>query len=133
MVATRRPARKPGPQAADERMLVEAAQSDPAKFDALYDLNFERVYAFLASRVRDRATAEDLTSEVFHKALANLPRYEWRGVPFAAWLLRIPATAICKLLSCAPSSTARSCSTWWGSFQRFRSGWCTSDLWNNGV
>jgi RNA polymerase sigma-70 factor (ECF subfamily) len=94
MMATRRPARKPVPHAEDERVLVEAAQSDPAKFDALYDLNFERVYAFLASRVRDRATAEDLTSEVFHKALANLPRYEWRGVPFAAWLLRIAANAI---------------------------------------
>jgi len=94
MMATRRPARKPAPQATDERLLVEAAQSDPAKFDALYELNFERVYAFLASRVRDRATAEDLTSEVFHKALANLSRYEWRGVPFAAWLLRIAANAI---------------------------------------
>jgi len=45
--------------------------------------------AFVASRVRDRATAEDVTSEVFHKGLANLPSYEWRGVPFAAWLLRI--------------------------------------------
>ena len=75
-------------------MLVEAAQSDPAKFDALYELHFERVYAFIASRARDRATAEDLTSEVFHKALANLPRYEWRGVPFVAWLLRIAANAI---------------------------------------
>ncbi|MGB2901668.1 MAG: sigma-70 family RNA polymerase sigma factor [Candidatus Acidiferrum sp.] len=94
MVATRRPARKPGPQAADERLFVEAAQSDPAKFDALYELHFDRVYAFIASRARDRATAEDLTSEVFHKALANLPRYEWRGVPFAAWLLRIAANAI---------------------------------------
>ena len=77
-----------------ERVLVEAAQSDPAKFDALYELHFERVYAFVASRVRDRATAEDVTSEVFHKALANLPSYEWRGVPFVAWLLRIAANAI---------------------------------------
>ena len=100
-MATRRLARKPSPQAArttlgqeDERVLVEAAQSDPAKFDALYELHFERVYAFVASRVRDRATAEDVTSEVFHKALANLPRYEWRGVPFAAWLLRIAANAV---------------------------------------
>ena len=75
-------------------MLVEAAQSDPAKFDALYELHFERVYAFVASRMRDRATAEDVTSEVFHKALANLASYEWRGVPFAAWLLRIAANAI---------------------------------------
>jgi RNA polymerase sigma-70 factor, ECF subfamily len=94
MMATRRPARKGSPQAADERGLVEAAQSDPAKFDALYELHFERVYAFLASRARDRATAEDLTSEVFQKALANLNRYEWRGVPFAAWLLRIAANSV---------------------------------------
>jgi len=75
-------------------MLVEAAQRDPAKFDALYELHFERVYAFVANRVRDRATTEDVTSEVFHKALASLPKYEWRGVPFAAWLLRIAANAI---------------------------------------
>ena len=75
-------------------MLIEAAQNDPAKFDALYELHFERVYGFVASRTRDRATAEDVTSEVFHKALANLPRYEWRGVSFAAWLLRIAANAI---------------------------------------
>jgi RNA polymerase sigma-70 factor (ECF subfamily) len=73
---------------------VEAAQRDPGKFDALYELHFERVYGFVANRVRDRATAEDVTSEVFHKALASLPKYEWRGVPFAAWLLRIAANAI---------------------------------------
>jgi RNA polymerase sigma-70 factor (ECF subfamily) len=94
MMATQRPARKPAPQTADERLLVEAAQGDPARFDALYELNFARVYAFVAGRVRDRATAEDVTSEVFHKALTNLPRYEWRGIPFAAWLLRIAANAI---------------------------------------
>jgi len=105
-MATRRPVRKgsrpksgppqkAGPTRQDaEGVLVEAAQSDPEKFDALYELHFERVYAFAAGRVRDRATAEDVTSEVFHKALANLPSYEWRGVPFAAWLLRIAANAI---------------------------------------
>ena len=94
MMATRRPARKAAPLEADERLLVEGAQRDPAKFDALYEMHFERVYAFVASRVRDRATAEDLTSEVFHKALAHLRSYEWRGIPFAAWLLRIAANAI---------------------------------------
>lgn len=93
-MAVRRPAQKSPPAAAEERFLVEAAQSDPAKFDALYELYFERIYYFLAGRVRDRATAEDLTSEVFHKALANLSGYEWRGVPFAAWLFRMASNAL---------------------------------------
>ncbi len=79
---------------ADERLLVEAAQKDPSQFVALYENHFERVYAFIVGRVRDRDEAEDLTSEVFHRALANLPRFEWRGAPFAAWLLRIAANAV---------------------------------------
>jgi RNA polymerase sigma-70 factor, ECF subfamily len=78
----------------DERSLIEAAQLDPSRFDVIYQANFERVYAYIARRVRDRAAAEDLTSEVFHQALANLKRYQWRGLPFAAWLLRIAANAI---------------------------------------
>jgi RNA polymerase sigma-70 factor, ECF subfamily len=94
MVAVRRPAQTNPPRSADERALVEAAQADPSKFDALYELYFERIYYFVVSRVRERATAEDLTSEVFHKALANLPSYEWRGAPFSAWLFRIASNAI---------------------------------------
>jgi RNA polymerase sigma-70 factor (ECF subfamily) len=41
-----------------------------------------------------REATEDVTSEVFHHALANLPRFEWRGAPFGAWLMRIAANAI---------------------------------------
>src|SRR5260370_11756081 len=75
-------------------MLVEAAQKDPAKFGDLYEIHFGRVYAFIARRMRDRDKAEDLTSEVFHKALANLKSYTWTGAPFAAWLYRIAANAV---------------------------------------
>ena len=78
----------------EERTLIEAAQKDPGRFDALYDANFARVYAFIVRRVRDRQDAQDLTSEVFQQALANLGKFEWRGVPFAAWLYRIAANAI---------------------------------------
>jgi RNA polymerase sigma-70 factor (ECF subfamily) len=78
----------------DERRLVEAAQADPARFAELYELHFERVYAYISRRVRDRDSAEELTSEVFHKALASLPGYECRGAPFSAWLLRIAANAV---------------------------------------
>ncbi len=78
----------------DERLLIEAAQRDPSHFAALYEANFERVYAFVLGRVRDRDVAQDVTAEVFHQALANLARFEWRGVPFSAWLVRIAANTI---------------------------------------
>lgn len=81
-------------QADAERHLIEAAKKDPARFAELYENNFDRVYAFIAWRVRDRNEAEDLTSDVFHQALAGLARFEWRGVPFAAWLFKIASNAI---------------------------------------
>src|SRR5437667_11486742 len=77
-----------------ERLLIEAAQKDPRRFAELYEANFERVYAFVIRRVQNRHEAEDLTAEVFRHALANLSRFEWRGVPFAVWLFRIAANAI---------------------------------------
>ena len=79
---------------ADERLLVEAAQKDPARFGELYELNFERVYAYVLRRVGNRTETEDVTADVFHHALANLKRFEWRGIPFAAWLFRIAANLI---------------------------------------
>jgi RNA polymerase sigma-70 factor (ECF subfamily) len=81
-------------QEAGERRLIEAAQQDPRRFAALYEIHFERVYAYVWRRVGHREAAEDITSEVFHHALANLPRFEWRGAPFGAWLMRIASNAI---------------------------------------
>lgn len=79
---------------ANERLLIEAAQNDPSHFAELYENNFDRVYAYIARRVRNREEAEDLTAEVFHRALSNLGHFEWRGVPFAAWLLRIASNTL---------------------------------------
>ena len=81
-------------QSTDERSRIEAAQRDPARFGDLYEENFYCVYAYVARRVGDRHQAEDLTAEVFREALAGIKKFEWRGVPFAAWLLRIAARAI---------------------------------------
>jgi RNA polymerase sigma-70 factor (ECF subfamily) len=78
----------------DEQVMIEAARKDPARFAALYEENFERVYAFVARRVRDRAEAEDVVADVFTKALQGLDRYEARGVPFVAWLYRIARNAV---------------------------------------
>jgi RNA polymerase sigma-70 factor, ECF subfamily len=78
----------------DERALVEAAQADPARFVDLYDRNFHLVYAYVIRRTGVRAEAEDITSQVFERALTNLAKFEWRGVPFVAWLYRIAANAL---------------------------------------
>ena len=77
-----------------ERDLIASAQRDRGRFADLYEAHFERVYAYVARRVRDRDAAQDLTADVFHLALKNLGRFEWRGVPFAAWLFRIASNEI---------------------------------------
>jgi RNA polymerase sigma-70 factor (ECF subfamily) len=79
---------------ADDRLLVEAAQKDHSRFAALYERHFDVVYAFVVRQTRDRDAAQDITSEVFHDALANIGRFEWRGIPFLAWLLRIASNAV---------------------------------------
>lgn len=78
----------------DERTLIAAAQEDPSRFAELYELHFARVYAYIVRRVRERSAAEELTSHVFHQALANLNKFKWRGAPFATWLFRIAANSI---------------------------------------
>ena len=79
---------------AEERRLVEAAQREPACFIELYETNFNLVYAYVARRVRHRAETEDLTADVFRRALQSLPRFKWTGAPFAAWLFRIASNLI---------------------------------------
>src|SRR5215470_6976453 len=75
-------------------MLVEVAQRDPARFADLYEQNFYRVYAYIIRRVGDRRQAEDLTADVFREALAGIGKFEWRGVPFAAWLMGISSRVV---------------------------------------
>ena len=79
---------------AEERRLVEAAQRDTARFGDVYEHYFEIVYAYVARRMRNRTEAEDITAEVFRKALQSLPRFKWTGAPFAAWLFRIASNII---------------------------------------
>lgn len=80
----------------DDRLLIEAAQAEPARFAELYEQNFVRVYAFLARRVSTREEAQDLTAEVFHQALASLRTFKWQGAPFIAWLYGIAANVLAR-------------------------------------
>jgi RNA polymerase sigma-70 factor (ECF subfamily) len=78
----------------DERRLIAASQKDPRQFAELYKRYVDPIYAFIITRVYNRSTAEDLTAHVFHHALANLQRFEWRGIGFSPWLFRIAANAL---------------------------------------
>ena len=78
----------------DERTLIAAAQQDPSRFAELYELHFERVYAYVARRIGERSASEELTAHVFQQALANLGKFKWRGAPFITWLYRIASNAL---------------------------------------
>jgi len=73
--------------------LIARARHDRAAFATLYDLYVARVYAFCAIHSAGREEAEDLTAQTFARALDAIGRYEERGAPFSAWLLRIAANA----------------------------------------
>ncbi len=80
----------------DEAKLIEAAQNDPGAFGPLYERYVDRIYRYAYRRVGNHADAEDVTSQTFQQALAALPGYEWRGVPFGAWLYRIAGNVIAR-------------------------------------
>jgi RNA polymerase sigma-70 factor (ECF subfamily) len=78
----------------DEQAVVERAKRDPAAFGELYDRYFLQIYRFVYSKMRDQTAAEDVTSEVFMKALKNIGRYQDTGKPFSAWLYQIAMNAV---------------------------------------
>ncbi len=77
-----------------EDQLVERAKSDADAFGELYEQYFGQIYRFVYSRMRDQDAAEDVTSEVFFKALRAIGRYKPSGHPFSAWLYQISVNAI---------------------------------------
>jgi len=74
---------------ASEEQLVERAKEDPEAFGVLYSRYVDQIYQYVFYRTGNRYDAEDLTARTFYKALANLARYRYRGLPFSAWLYRI--------------------------------------------
>jgi RNA polymerase sigma-70 factor (ECF subfamily) len=77
-----------------EDQLVERAKADADAFGELYDHYFGQIYRFVYSRLREQDAAEDVTSEVFFKALRAIHRYKPSGHPFSAWLYQISVNAI---------------------------------------
>lgn len=77
-------------QETDELVLISrAAQGDREAFGRLYEQYVFKVFRHIYYLVNDSQLAEDLTAQTFLNALEAIHRYEIRGVPFLAWLLRI--------------------------------------------
>ncbi len=73
----------------DELRQIEIAKTDPRQFAPLYKKYHEAIFRYIYKRVDEEESAYDITSCVFVKAISNLPKYEFRGVPFSSWLFRI--------------------------------------------
>ena len=95
----------PNSDAYGERLMVDAARAgDEAALSELYTLYFPRVYRYILARTGSTYDAEDLTEEVFMRVLEAIERFQWRDVPFSAWLFRIAHNA---LISQRRKDTAR--------------------------
>lgn len=68
---------------------IKYAQENPRGFEPLYNKYYEQILRYIYQRIDDKETAYDIASQVFLKALNNIHKYEYRGVPFASWLYRI--------------------------------------------
>lgn len=80
-----------------DRVWIEAAKADPARFEPLYTKYHESLFRFVYQRLNDQEQAYDITSQVFLKALTNLHKYEFRGLPFSSWLFRIAISEVNRL------------------------------------
>ncbi len=78
----------------EQEIVKAAAKGDEQAFAALYDTYLDSIYRFIYLRVEDQQTAEDIAANVFLKAWEKLDNYQFRGIPFRAWLFRIARNAV---------------------------------------
>lgn len=80
----------------EDQRLIANAQEDPEAFRELYNKYVDKIFQFIYYRVGEhREVAQDLTAEVFTRALKQLPKFQWRGFPYSAYLYRV-ARSICQ-------------------------------------
>lgn len=73
----------------EERLVQRAKEHDQAALAQLYEENFDKIYRYVVVRIGDKMEAEDVTQQVFLKALRSISSFKWKGVPFSAWLFRL--------------------------------------------
>lgn len=74
--------------------IVKKAVADPTQFQIIYDRYFTVIFNYIFRKIDDEDVTADLTSQTFLKALKNLKKYRYKGVPFSAWLYRIASNEV---------------------------------------
>jgi RNA polymerase sigma-70 factor, ECF subfamily len=81
----------------EELIIIEAAKQNPENFAPLYNKYYKQIFNYVYQRMESKDAAFDITGQVFLKALTNLGKYQFKGVPFASWLYRIAHNEIMQL------------------------------------
>jgi len=69
--------------------VARAQEGDTDAFRFLYQRYSDNIYGYVRSIIRDDQEAEDVTQHVFAKLMTAIVKYDDRGIPFFAWLLRL--------------------------------------------
>ncbi|HSE29897.1 MAG TPA: RNA polymerase sigma factor [Candidatus Saccharimonadales bacterium] len=77
-----------------EQKIVELAKTDATAFGELFDHYYPKIFNYVFRRTADFESAQDITAETFIKSLDKIKTFEWRGIPFSAWLYRIASNEI---------------------------------------
>ncbi len=86
-----------GEQLNEELIIIEAAKLNPEQFAPLYEKYYKQIFNYVYQRMDSKDSAYDVTGQVFLKALSNLHKYQFKGVPFASWLYRIAHNEVMQL------------------------------------
>src|SRR6187402_3717278 len=79
-----------------EYEILERSKKDSKAFGELYEKYFDRIFNFIYRQTDDEDLTADLCSQTFLSALKNLDRYQFRGVPFSAWLYKVASNEVNK-------------------------------------
>ena len=79
-----------------EYSILDRSKKEPKAFGELYEKYFDRIFSFIYRQTDDEDLTADLSSQTFLTALKNVERYEFRGVPFSAWLYKIASNEVNK-------------------------------------
>jgi RNA polymerase sigma-70 factor (ECF subfamily) len=79
-----------------EYAILDRSKKNPQAFGELYEKYFDRIFNFIYRHTDDEDLTADLSSQTFLIALKNVDRYQFRGVPFSAWLYKIASNEVNK-------------------------------------